>query len=477
MSNQQNEKNLLPKKTGDLSDWYVAINRLADLSDYGPAKGTMIFKPYGYAIWENIQRALDDLFKEHGVENAYFPMLFPMSYLEREKDHVDGFSPELAVVTHGGGEKLEEPLVVRPTSESIMYDYYAKWTQSWRDLPILINQWNNIVRWEKRTMPFIRTSEFLWQEGHTAHATAREALDTQKWAMDVYRKVYREVLAIDGYSGLKSAAERFAGAEETLTFETMMPSMKALQSCTSHYFGQKMARAFNLVFQNQAGDDEYAYQTSWGFSTRSIGGLILAHGDDNGLRLPPRVAPIQVVIVPVKTDDEVLAEGRKIFDELKKAGVRVKFDERDYERFGYKLNDWEVKGVPVIIKLGAKEITDGVVSYRRRDTLSDGQYKRAGVASKIIKLIDTIQADMLTESVKFRDENTYDAADYDEFKRIMADRSGFIKVHWNEDTDIEMKIKEETKATTRCKLAEQSDGVDFYTGQPAKDIWLFAQSY
>jgi prolyl-tRNA synthetase len=473
----QNEKNLLPKKTGDLSDWYIAGNRLADLFDYGPVKGTMVFKPYGYAIWENIQRALDDLFKEHGIENAYFPLLIPMSYLSREKDHVDGFSPELAVVTHGGGEELEEPLVVRPTSETIMYDFYARWTQSWRDLPILINQWNNVVRWEKRTTPFLRTSEFLWQEGHTAHANAEEARDLQAWAMDTYVKVYREFLALDGYRGAKSVSERFAGAEDTVTFESLMPSGKALQSCTSHYFGQKMAKAFDLSFQNKDGEQEFAYQTSWGFSTRSIGGLILMHGDDHGLRLPPKVAPVQVVIVPVNDDKKLVKAGNEIFEELKKAGVRVKFDERDDERFGYKLNKWEIKGVPVIIKLGLKEVEAGIVSYRRRDKLEDGEFKRAGFVKEIEKLLVTIQEDMLNESIKLRDDNTREAKNYDEFKKILKEHKGFIKVHWSEDAEAEAKIKEETKGTTRCKLAEKSKGVDFYTGKPTSDVWLFAQSY
>ncbi|MCL1929865.1 proline--tRNA ligase [Candidatus Saccharibacteria bacterium] len=473
----QNEKVLLPKKTGDLSDWYTAVNRLADLFDYGPAKGSMIFKPYGYAIWENIQKALDAEFKIRGIENAYFPLLIPMSYLEREKDHVAGFAPELAVVTVGGGEKLEEPLVVRPTSETIMYEYYAKWIQSWRDLPVLINQWNNVVRWEKRTLPFLRTSEFLWQEGHTAHATAEEARETQTWAMDAYVKIYREFLALDGYTGTKSQSERFAGAEDTLTYETMMPSGKSLQSCTSHYFGQKMARAFNISFQNQDGKQDFAYQTSWGLSTRSIGGLILMHGDDHGLRLPPKIAPVQVVVVPVKTDDDILTEAEKIATELHEVGVRAQVDARDGESFGFKLNKWEVKGAPVIIKLGAKEISDGKISYRRRDSLTDGDFARKKLPAKILQLLDDIQTDMLSESTALRDNETRTAKDYAEFKKILKEHKGFIKVHWNENPETEAKIKAETKAKTSCRLDEASDGIDFYTGEPAKEVWLFAQSY
>ena len=474
---KQSEKALLPKKTGDLSEWYIAVNRLADLFDYGPAKGSMIFKPYGYAIWENIQKALDDEFKKYGVENAYFPLLIPMSYLEREKDHVAGFAPELAVVTVGGGEKLEEPLAVRPTSETIMYEFYSKWTHSWRDLPILINQWNNVVRWEKRTLPFLRTSEFLWQEGHTAHATAEEARDTQTWAMDTYVKIYREFLALDGYTGFKSQSERFAGAEDTLTFETMMPSGKSLQSCTSHYFGQKMARAFNINFQGQGGKEEFVYQTSWGLSTRSIGGLILMHGDNNGLRLPPKVAPVQAVVVPVKAEDEIMTEAEKLVTELCSTGVRARIDDREGESFGFKLNKWEVKGAPLIIKLGAKEVSDDRVSYRRRDTLTDGSFARSKLKTQIPKLLEQIQLDMLTEATALRDSETREAKDYDEFKKILANHKGFIKVHWNEDSEIEAKIKAGTKATTRCRLNETSDGTDFYTGKPAKDVWLFAQSY
>jgi prolyl-tRNA synthetase len=474
----QSKKTLLPPKTGDLSDWYIAVNRLADLFDYGPAKGTMVFKPYGYAIWENIQRAMDDLIKARGVENAYFPLLIPMSYLEREKDHVAGFAPELAVVTIGGGETLEEPLAVRPTSETIMYDYYAKWTQSWRDLPIMINQWNNVVRWEKRTLPFIRTSEFLWQEGHTAHATAEEAREIQRWAMeDVYRIIYREWLAMDGYIGFKSQSERFAGAEDTMTYEAMMPSGKALQACTSHYFGQKMAKAFNLSFQNESGEQEFAYQTSWGFTTRSIGGLILMHGDDHGLRLPPKIAPIQVVIVPVTDDPELLAAARTIRDELTQINIRVKLDDRDDERFGFKLNKWEVKGAPIIIKLGAKELAAGKISYRRRDLLTDGDFTREALAKEIPKLLNTIQSDMLTQSTALRNSETREAKTYEEFKTLLAAHKGFIKVHWRENADIEAAIKTETKATTRCRLAETSPGTDFYTGEPTDEIWLFAQSY
>jgi prolyl-tRNA synthetase len=338
------DKKLLPKKTGDLSEWYTTVIRLAGLADYGPAKGSMIIKPYGYAIWEHIQHALDGLIKERGVDNVYFPLLIPMSFLEKEKSHVEGFSPELAVVTHGGGEELEEKLAVRPTSETIMYNTFASWVQSWRDLPILVNQWCNVVRWELRTMPFIRTSEFLWQEGHTAHATHEEAMDMQKWAIGAYETVYRDYFALAGYVGYKSSSERFAGAVSTLTYESLMPSGKTLQSSTSHDLGQNFSKAFDISYQDKTGETQHAWQTSWGLSTRSIGGLINMHGDDNGLVLPPRLAPVQVIVVPVRAEEAVLAYCSSIVTELKKQGIRAKLDDRDDETFGFKLNKWEVKG-------------------------------------------------------------------------------------------------------------------------------------
>lgn len=470
-------KELLPKKSGDIAEWYTSVIRLADLADYGPVKGTMIIKPYGYSIWEAIQGQLDGYIKAKGVSNAYFPLFIPMSFLQKEKDHVEGFSPELAVVTVGGGEKLEEPLVVRPTSETVMYDSYAKWIQSWRDLPVAMNQWCNIVRWEKRTMPFMRTSEFLWQEGHTAHATHKEAVEMQDWAMDAYAKIYRDLLAIDGYVGYKSSTERFAGALNTLTFESLMPSGKVVQSCTSHDLGQNFSKAFNIKFQDKQGADDYVWQTSWGLSTRSIAALILAHGDDNGLCLPPKVAPIQAVIVPAKLTDEVVDFCNALNVELINNGIRSSLDVRDDETFGFKLNKWEVKGVPVVVKVGPKEVESSKLTCRRRDTLEDIEIKRDDVIDDIKKLFNGIQSSMLSASTKYRDENTRTAKNYDEFKEIMIEHKGFIKVFWNDDPEIEKKIKDETTATTRCKIDEDSSGVDFYTGEPAKDIWLFAQSY
>lgn len=470
-------KNLIPKKSDNISEWYTTVIQLADLVDYGPAKGTMILKPYGYAIWEGIQEAMNKRIKAKGVGNAYFPLFIPMSFLEKEKDHVEGFSPELAIVTIGGGEKLEEPLVVRPTSETIMYNSYADWISSWRDLPLMMNQWNNVVRWEKRTMPFIRTSEFLWQEGHTAHATHDEAVDMQKWAMDMYVEIYRDFMALDGYHGYKSVSERFAGADNTLTFESLMPSGKVLQSCTSHDLGQHFSKVFDISFQDQNGDSQLVWQTSWGLSTRSLGALILAHGDDNGLKLPPKLAPIQVVVVPVKQELALLEVGRKIADDLGKSGLRVELDTRDDESFGYKLNKWEVKGVPIIIKLGQKELDAGSITLHRRDTLTDETTDLGGVVKYTTELLDDIQQNMYKETVDYKLANTREAKTYDQFKQIINEHKGFVKVNWNDNPDIEAKIKEETKATSRCRLPETAKGVDFYTGEPASDVWLFAQSY
>ena len=470
-------KEQIPSKTEKPSEWYTTVIRLADLVDYGPAKGTMIIKPYGYAIWELVQEALNERIKAHGVGNSYFPLFIPMSFLEKEKHHIDGFAPELAVVTHGGGEELEEPLVVRPTSETIMYNSYANWIHSWRDLPMMMNQWNNVVRWEKRTTPFLRTSEFLWQEGHTAHATHEEAIEMQKWAMDQYADIYRNYFAIDGYVGYKSQAERFAGAADTLTYEAIMPSGKALQSCTSHDLGQHFSKVFDISFQDKEGKNALVWQTSWGLSTRSIGALILAHGDDNGLNLPPKIAPIQVAVVPIKLDGPTFDYSKKIVEQLIDMGVRVVLDERDDESFGFKINKWESKGVPVIFKLGQREAEADTISYRRRDTLEDGSFTHDEMTEFIPELLDSIQKDMLEQSTKFRDENTRVATNYQEFKDILKNHKGFVKVHWNDNPEIEAKIKEETKATSRLRLAETSDGVDFYTGEKTKNVWLFAQSY
>jgi prolyl-tRNA synthetase len=472
-------KKLLPSRAESSSEWYTTLLRLADLADYGPAKGSMIIKPYGYALWENVQAAMNPLIKERGVENAYFPLLIPMSLLQKEADHVEGFAPELAVVTHGGGEELVEKLVIRPTSETIMYNSFAKWIGSWRDLPLMMNQWNNVVRWEKRTMPFLRSSEFLWQEGHTVHATHEEASEIQLWAMNMYAKIYTEQFAIAGYVGYKSTAERFSGADSSLTYEALMPNGKALQSCTSHDLGQNFSKAFEISFQTKEGSDAFAWQTSWGFSTRSIGGLILSHGDDNGLVLPPAIAPIQVVVIPIKEDTEQQAYAQELAKTLNEGGIRAKADISDAERFGFKMNKWEVKGVPLIIKIGQREIEDATTTVKARFTGEERAISKAEILEQVPAWLKTIQQDMLAKNQKHLADNTREARTYEEFKTILQTHGGLIKVFWNDNPEIEEKIKQETKASSRCQPLEftESNGIDFYTGEPATKQWIFGQSY
>lgn len=472
------EKNLT-KKSEDLSDWYNRIVLEAELADYGPAKGSMIYRPYGYAVWELVQQAMDKEIKERGVENAYFPLLIPESFLKREESHVEGFSPELAVVTIGGGEELKEKLIVRPTSETIMYDAYSRWIHSWRDLPVLINQWNNVVRWEKRTYLFLRTSEFLWQEGHTAHATHEEDLEMVGWAIDMYAKTYREFFAVPGYIGRKSESEKFAGADATWTYETLMPEGKALQSCTSHDLGQNFSKAFGIKFQDQEGSSQFAWQTSWGFSTRSIGGLIMMHGDDQGLRLPPKLAPVQVIILPVKNDPELIEYSKKVAGELKSSGIRVKIDDREGETVGFRINKWEVKGVPLRIEIGKREVENNTLTVVRRDTGEKQEIQLAKPGLEAQKLLDEIQVSMYQDAEAFLKENTREAKDYGEFKEIMAKNRGFILANWCEGEGCEEKIKEETKASTRCltKEGEGIEGTCVYCKSPSKNRWLFAQAY
>jgi prolyl-tRNA synthetase len=472
------EKNLT-KKSVDLSEWYNRIVLEAELADYGPAKGTMIYRPYGYAIWELVQKAMDPEIKEKGVENAYFPIFIPESFLSKEQKHLEGFSPELAVVTIGGGEELKERLVVRPTSETIMYDAYSRWVHSWRDLPVLINQWNNVVRWEKRTYLFLRTSEFLWQEGHTAHATHQEAQEVQDWAMGMYEKIYKDFFALPGYVGKKSRSETFAGADMSLTYETLMPEGKALQSCTSHDLGQNFSKAFDIKFQNKEGENEYAWQTSWGLSTRSIGGLIMAHGDDKGLRLPPKLAPIQVVLIPVKEEEALTSYCQELAATLKAAGVRTRIDNREGESFGFKINKWEVKGVPVRLEIGPKETDSKTATLVRRDNGIKESVEKEALEKHIQSVLEDIQSNLYHEAEKFLSENTREAHSYEEFKEIMAGPRGFIRAFWCEDEVCEKQIKDETKASTRCLEidSETEDGVCIHCGKNAKHKWLFAQAY
>lgn len=477
------EKKELKKKSENLSDWYTNVVVKAELADYAPVKGTMVIRPYGYAIWERVQEVFNRMMKEKGVENAYFPLFIPMSLLDREKEHVAGFSPELAIVTVGGGEELADPLVVRPTSETIMYEMYAKWIQSWRDLPMRINQWNNVVRWEKRTYLFLRTTEFLWQEGHTAHADEADAMDMVLTALEWYRRIYEEYYAIPVVLGTKSASERFAGAKSTYTLESLMPDGKALQSGTSHNLGQNFSKAFNIQFQNKDGKLEYVWQTSWGLSTRSMGGLFLTHGDDNGLILPPKIAPIEVIIIPIlkKGVDEtkIIEYCEDLCDTLRNGGVRVKLDLRLDQSVGRKFNDWEVKGVPVRYEVGLSEVDTRSVTIARRDTGEKMSVDRVYALVETQKLLDVIQKALFVKAKEFLTVNTHTVNTYDEFKTKMETSRGFLRALWCEEAACEAKIKAETHATTRCLPLHSAEekGVCVQCGKPAHHRWVFGQSY
>ena len=482
------DKREITKKSVNISEWYNDVVLKAQLADYGPVKGTMVIRPYGYAIWEKVQSVLDGMFKKGGIQNAYFPIFIPMSFLKREKEHVEGFSPELAVVTIGGGEELEEPIVVRPTSETIMYEMYAKWVQSWRDLPLLINQWNNVVRWEKRTYLFLRTAEFLWQEGHTAHATEEEAVHMQTQALEWYRKTYEDYYAMPVITGRKSETEKFAGAKTTFTVEALMPDGKALQACTSHNLGQNFSKAFNISFQNKEGQNDFVWQTSWGFSTRSLGGLFLSHGDDQGLVLPPKLAPTKVVIIPVlgKETEKVLDYAKKIKEAIENKDSqfsgRVVLMDEEWKTLGWKNNEAELQGIPLRIIVGLKEVDEEKATIKSRIELSGNvqfEVSVADVAEKIEELLGKLQQQLYDNAKKFLEENTHQVKDYTEFKHIMETTRGFIKALWCEDAACEVKIKEETKATTRALPfnTPDEDGVCIYCGKSAKHRWVFAQAY
>lgn len=467
----------LPKKSDDISGWYNALVLQAELADYGPAKGTMILRPYGYAIWELVQQKLDAMFKAGGVENAYFPMFIPESLLQKEASHLEGFSPELAIVTIGGGEVLQEKLIVRPTSETIMYASYSKWIKSWRDLPVMMNQWNSAVRWEKRTYLFLRTTEFLWQEGHTAHATHDDAIATQTWAMGAYAKLFREQYALPGYIGVKSATETFAGASSTMTYETLMPGGKALQSATSHDLGQNFAKAFDVKFQDKTGKTEFVWQTSWGLSTRSLGGLFMVHGDDKGLRLPPELAPVQAIIIPIRATDELLAYVEQIKSQLTDNKVRAKIDNRDGESLGYKINKWELRGVPIRIEIGEKERAIGQVKVVRRDTGESVMVDADKLQITVSELLLQIQQNLYDQASVALTEHTHSSNDYEDFKQQMSDGKGFIKAHWCGNNMCEDTIKAETTATTRCKTDSETTGKCIYCQKADAAEWYFAQSY
>jgi prolyl-tRNA synthetase len=479
----QFEKKEIKKRSENLSEWYTDIVQKAELADYGPVKGTMVIRPYGYAIWEMVQDAFNRMIKTVDVQNAYFPLFIPMSLLEKEKAHVEGFSPELAVVTHAGGEKLADPLAVRPTSETIMYVMFAKWIHSWRDLPLKLNQWCNVVRWEKRTFPFLRTSEFLWQEGHTAHATEEDAVKMQLQALDWYRQIYEDYFAIPPMIGRKSETEKFAGAKTTYTIEALMPDGKALQAATSHNLAQQFSKPFEIQYQTKEGTLDFVWQTSWGLSTRSLGGLFMTHGDDNGLIMPPKIAPIQVVIIPIykagQDMKDLLWYCQDLKETLTNGGIRVKVDDREETSVGRKFNEWEVKGVPIRYEVGLKEYTDRKITVVRRDTGEKKIVAREDILVQTLNMTQDMQKSLFASAKKFLTENTREANTKEEFQNIMNTTRGFIKAFWCEEKECEAKIKAETKATTRCLPldAKEESGSCVYCGKPATYKWIFALSY
>ena len=468
-------------RSQDYSQWYLDVIREAGLADYGPVRGTMVIRPYGFAIWERIKDSLDGMFKATGHQNAYFPMFIPMSFLEKEKEHVEGFSPELAVVTIGGGKELEEPLVVRPTSETIINHMFAKWIQSYRDLPLLINQWANVVRWELRTRPFLRTLEFLWQEGHTAHASPEEAEEETLRMLDVYATFAHDVAAVPVVKGIKTEREKFAGAVRSYTIEALLGDGKALQSGTSHNLGQNFAKAFGTQFLTEDNEQEFPWQTSWGLSTRFVGAVIMTHGDDQGLRLPPKLAPIQLVVVPIWRSDEqrvqALEAAADIGQSLGADGVRVHVDKRD-ARPGFKFNEWEMRGVPLRLEIGPRDVAAGTVVLARRDTSEKSTVAREELGAEVPRLLDEIQAGLLAQARAFTEEHTSEAADYDAFKAAIGE-GGFVRVRWDGDGEDEVAIQHETGATVRCLPLEPGldAGPCFYTGRETETVALFAKAY
>ena len=486
----------LTKRSVNYSQWYNELVVKAELAEQSDVRGCMVIRPYGYAIWEKIQSELDKKFKETGVQNAYFPLLIPKSFLSKEAEHVEGFAKECAVVTHyrlktnethdgvvvDPAAKLEEELIIRPTSETIIWNTYKNWVKSYRDLPILCNQWCNVMRWEMRTRLFLRTSEFLWQEGHTAHATREEAEDRAKLMLKVYADFAEQYMAVPVIQGVKSETERFAGALDTYTIEAMMQDGKALQSGTSHFLGQNFGKAFDVTFLNKDNQQEYAWATSWGVSTRLMGALIMTHSDDNGLVLPPHLAPIQVVIVPIwKTDEQLALIDNKVSDiiaNLKTLGVSVKYDNDDKKRPGFKFADYELKGVPVRLVIGARDLENGTVEVMRRDTLQKETVSIDGIESYVKNLLEDIQANIYKKALDYRNAHIYECENYEEFKEKIKD-GGFFLCHWDGTPETEAKIKEETQATIRCVpyMFEQTPGTDMVSGKPAKYRVLIARAY
>lgn len=485
------------KRSEDYSKWYNDLISRADLAEHSDVKGMMVIKPYGYAIWENMRDILDAKFKETGHQNAYFPLFIPKSYLSKEASHVDGFAKECAVVTHyrlkndpnGGGvivdpeAKLEEELIVRPTSETIIWNSYKKWIQSYRDLPILINQWANVVRWEMRTRLFLRTSEFLWQEGHTAHATKEEAIAETVQMLDVYADFAQNYMAMPVIKGHKSESERFAGADDTYCIEAMMQDGKALQAGTSHFLGQNFAKAFDVKYTDTQGKQEFVWATSWGVSTRLMGALIMTHSDDEGLVLPPALAPIQVVIVPIYRSDEELTQiteaVNSMMAEFKSLGIKVKFDNDDQKRPGWKFAEYEAKGVPVRLAVGPRDLANGVVEVVRRDTKEKSQLSINGLGNAVQQLLTDIQTNLLNKAESFREANIHTVDTYDDFKKQLEEKGGFYLAHWDGTAETEEKVKKETQATIRCIPIDISSepGVCMVTGEPSKGRVVFAKAY
>ncbi len=487
-------KDIITERSEDYSAWYNGIVKHAGLAENSPVKGCMIIKPYGFAIWEKMRDQLDKMFKETGHVNAYFPLFIPKSFLSKEADHVEGFAMECVVVTHhrlmknpdGDGvvvdptAKLEEELVVRPTSETIIWDTYRNWIQSYRDLPLLINQWANVVRWEMKTRAFLRTAEFLWQEGHTAHSTQQEAEEETRMILDLYAQFAEEWMAMPVVKGVKTINERFAGAVDTYTIEALMQDGKALQSGTSHFLGQNFAKAFDVRFLNENNKEEFVWATSWGVSTRLMGGLIMTHSDDDGLVLPPKLAPIQVVIVPIPKPNEVINEAAdKLVKELRAKGISVKYDTDKKKRPGFKFNEYELKGVPVRIGIGKRDLEKNIVELKRRDTMEVSQPSLDGLADHIEQVLEDIQKNLLTRAKNFRSEKTTVVDTFDEFKEVLETKGGFISAHWDGTTETELKIKELTKATIRCLPldAQEEEGSCILTGKPSRQRVLFAKAY
>lgn len=487
----------LTRRDEDYSKWYNELVVKADLAENSGVRGCMVIKPYGFAIWEKMQAELDRMFKETGHENAYFPIFIPKSYLSKEASHVEGFAKECAVVTHyrlknaedGSGivvdpdAKLEEELIVRPTSETIIWDTYRRWIQSYRDLPLLINQWANVVRWEMRTRLFLRTAEFLWQEGHTAHATEQEAVDEAELILKLYAEFAENHMAMPVIQGLKTESERFAGAVETYCIEALMQDGKALQAGTSHFLGQNFAKAFDVKFANKEGKKDYVWATSWGVSTRLMGALIMTHSDDNGLVLPPKLAPIQVVIVPIYRGleqlDVISEKVNPLVKELREKGISVKYDDRDTHKPGFKFNEYELKGVPVRIAIGQRDLDNDTFEVARRDTLVKETVAAVKVIDKIEFLLDDIQKNIYQKAFDYRAESITEVDSYDEFKKVLEDKGGFISAHWDGTNETEERIKEETKATIRCIPldAKNEDGKCMVTGKTSNKRVLFAKAY